>query len=187
MGQKKSSRTRNRPRRWGGRYSASSDGSTTSMPPSPMPARKRSANSDVGPQASAVRAVKRLYQKMEAWKIRLRPVWSASRPSRRLPTSDPASAEAPIQPSQVADRFQIDPNSGSVNPISRISMATNVQAMPVMATALRWKGVKPAARRTASTSRRRVSEGGSAGMSRIRSVSMWAASGICQRSSSLRL
>ena len=125
-----------------------------------MPARNRSANSDAGPQASAVRAVKMLYQRMEAWKIRLRPIWSASRPSRRLPTSDPASAEAPIQPSQVADRSQSDPNSGRVNPISRISMATKVQAMPVMATALRWKGVNPAAPRTASTSRRRVAEGG---------------------------
>jgi hypothetical protein len=37
-------------------------------------------------------------------------------------------------------------------------MATKVQAMPVMATALRWKGVKPAAPRTASTSRCRVEE-----------------------------
>src|SRR5215218_7053405 len=135
------------------------------MPPSPMPARNRSANSDAGPQAGAVRAVKTLYQRMEAWKIRLRPVWSASRPSRRLPTSDPARAEAPIQPSQVADRPQIDPNSGRVNPTSRISMATKVQAMPVMATALRWKGVKAAAPRTASTSRGRVEEeGGGIGM-----------------------
>jgi hypothetical protein len=34
-----------------------------------------------------------------------------------------------------------------------------------MATALRWKGVNPAAPRTASTSRRRVeAEGGGAGM-----------------------
>jgi hypothetical protein len=30
--------------------------------------------------------------------------------------------------------------------------------MPVMATALRWKGVNPAAPRTSSTSRRRVEE-----------------------------
>jgi hypothetical protein len=37
--------------------------------------------------------------------------------------------------------------------------------MPVMATALRWKGVKPAAPRTSSTSRGRVeAEGGGAGM-----------------------
>jgi hypothetical protein len=102
--------------------------------------------------------VKRLYQRMEAWKICLRPIWSATRPNSRLPTSDPASAEAPIQPSQMADRFQSDPNSGRVNPISRISIATNVHAIPVMATALRWNGVKPAAPRAASTSRRWVEE-----------------------------
>src|SRR5215218_10452847 len=99
------------------------------MPPSPMPARNRSANSDAGPHAN------------------------------------PARAEAPIQPSQVADRPQSDPNNGKVNPTSRISMATKVQAVPVMATALRWKGVNPAAPRTSSTSRGRVeAEGGGAGM-----------------------
>jgi hypothetical protein len=74
------------------------DGSTTSMPPRPMPARKRNADSDPGPHATAVRPVKSAYQRIEAWKICRRPILSARRPSTTLPRSDPPSAEAAIQP-----------------------------------------------------------------------------------------
>src|SRR5204862_7510211 len=63
-GQKKSSSTSNRPRRCGGKYSASIEGSTTSIPPSPRPARNRSVITDHGPQASAVAAVKTAYQRI---------------------------------------------------------------------------------------------------------------------------
>ena len=42
---------------------------------------------------------------------------------------------------------------GATKPTSRISIATNVQAMPVTSTALRWNGERSRARRTSSTSR----------------------------------
>jgi hypothetical protein len=74
------------------------EGSTTSIPPRPMPARNRKVESEPGPHDSAVSAVKAAYQRIDAWKICRRPMRSASRPSVRLPTSEPASAEAVIQP-----------------------------------------------------------------------------------------
>src|SRR6266511_247683 len=49
IGQKKSRKARKRPRRGGGRYSASIEGSTTSIPPRPSPARKRKVITDHGP------------------------------------------------------------------------------------------------------------------------------------------
>jgi hypothetical protein len=54
------------------------------------------------------------------------------------------------------DRSQMDVKRGTVKPTRRISMATNVHAKPVRATARRWKLVKPPARRTSSTSSRAV-------------------------------
>ena len=97
-GQKRSSTTRKRPRFCGGRYSASMAGSTTSIAPRPMPARKRKADSDPGPHANAVSAVKTAYQRIAVWKMRRRPTRSAVGPRTRLPSSDPPSAEAAIQP-----------------------------------------------------------------------------------------
>jgi hypothetical protein len=47
----------------------------------------------------------------------------------------------------------MDVKRGTVKPTRRISIATNVHANPVTATARRWKRVKPPARRTSSTSR----------------------------------
>jgi hypothetical protein len=51
------------------------------------------------------------------------------------------------------ERPQMSVKTGTVNPTSRISMATKVQAAPVTRTALRWNGVKPVVLRTSSTSR----------------------------------
>src|SRR6185437_15719939 len=84
-GHQKSRKTSRRPRRCGGRYSVSIDGSTTSIPPRPSPARKRNAITEYGPHASAVIAVKSAYQRIEYWKIARRPIRSAVRPR----TSDP--------------------------------------------------------------------------------------------------
>src|ERR1044072_5040300 len=91
-GHQKSRKTSSRPRRCGGRYSVNIDGSTTSIPPSPSPARKRNAITDHGPHASAVIAVKSAYQRIEYWKIARRPIRSAVRPSASEPQREPARA-----------------------------------------------------------------------------------------------
>src|SRR5213080_1718706 len=88
-GHQKSRKTSSRPRRCGGRYSVSIDGSTTSIPPSPRPARKRNVITDHGPQASAVTAVKTAYQRIEYWNIHRRPKRSAARPTTSEPHSEP--------------------------------------------------------------------------------------------------
>ena len=54
-----------------------------------------------------------------------------------LPTSEPASAEAVIQPARLPEIPQIAVKTGTVKPTRRISIATNVQAKPVTATARR--------------------------------------------------
>src|SRR3989442_40523 len=65
IGQKKSRRTMYRPRDCGGKNSESSDGSTTSIPPRPSPARRRNPKTLHGSHAAAVRAVKTEYEEME--------------------------------------------------------------------------------------------------------------------------
>jgi hypothetical protein len=80
-----------------------------------------------------------------------------------LPTSEPARAEAVIQPARLPEIPQRAVNTGTVKPTSRISIATNVHAKPVTATARPWKRVKPPLRRTSSTSV--VREMGGAGAS----------------------
>ena len=132
------------------------EGSTTSSAPRPMPARKRKADTDHGPHASAVTAVNDAYQRIAPTKMRRRPIRSASRPKTTLPTREPASAEAVIQPARLPESPQMEVKSGTVKPTRRISIATNVQAKPVTATARRWKRVKPPFRRTSSTSTRLV-------------------------------
>jgi hypothetical protein len=97
-GHHKSRKTSSRPRRCGGRYSVSIDGSTTSIPPRPSPARKRNVITDQGPQARAVTAVKIAYQRIEYWKIVRRPIRSARRPSASEPQSEPARAALLTRP-----------------------------------------------------------------------------------------
>ena len=108
---------------------------------------------DSGLHESAVSAVNAAYQRMDPWKSRRRPIRSAHRPTTSDPTSDPARADAAIQPWAVPDRFHSAVKTGRTKPTRRISMATNVQAIPVKKTARRWNGVKPPSRRTSSTSR----------------------------------
>src|SRR3982751_4151632 len=103
-GPQRSGKPRSPPRRCGGRYSASIDGSTTSIPPRPIPARNRSVITDHGPHARAVSAVKTAYQRIAYWKIERRPIRSARRPRTRLPNSEPARAELLIRPCQVPFR-----------------------------------------------------------------------------------
>ena len=123
------------------------------MPPSPSPARKRKLITDQGPHESAVQAVKIAYQRIESWKILRRPIRSDARPRTRLPTSEPASAALLTRPSMTPFRCQRPAKIGATNPTSRISIATNVHAIPVTSTALRWKLVRSRARSTSSTSR----------------------------------
>ena len=152
-GHQKSRNTSSRPRRCGGRYSVSIDGSTTSIPPSPRPARKRKVITDQGPHASAVTAVKAAYQRIEYWKIARRPIRSASRPRTREPQSDPASAALLTSPCIRPSRPHSPVKIGATKPTSRISIATNVQAAPVTRIAFLWKRESPPSRRTCSTSR----------------------------------
>src|SRR5215217_663198 len=152
-GHQKSRKTSSRPRRCGGRYSVSIDGSTTSIPPSPTPARKRNVITDHGPQDSAVAAVNSAYQRIEYWKIARRPTRSAARPSTNEPQSDPASAELLTSPCIVPLRCQLAAKIGATNPTNRISIATNVQAAPVTRIAFLWKRESPLSRSTCSTSR----------------------------------
>ena len=89
-----------------------------------MPARKRKADTDQGPHARAVSAVKLAYQRIAVTKMRRRPIRSASRPKTTLPTSEPASAEAAIQPARLPEIPQRAVKTGTVKPTSRISIAT---------------------------------------------------------------
>ena len=152
-GHQKSRNTSSRPRRCGGRYSVSIEGSTTSIPPSPSPARKRKVITDHGPHESAVAAVKSAYQRIEYWKIARRPIRSASRPSASEPQSEPASAALFTSPCIRPFRCQIAAKIGATKPTSRISIATNVHAAPVTRIAFLWKRESPPSRRTCSTSR----------------------------------
>ena len=152
-GHQKSRKTSRRPRRCGGRYSVSIDGSTTSIPPSPRPARKRNVITDHGPQESAVTAVKIAYQRIEYWKIVRRPIRSARRPSASEPQSEPASAALLTSPCMRPFSPHCAAKIGATKPTSRISIATNVQAAPVTRIAFLWKRERPPSRRTCSTSR----------------------------------
>src|SRR5712691_12254732 len=91
IGQKKSRSTMNRPRDCGGRNSESIDGSTTSIPPRPRPARRRNPKTLHGSQARAVSAVNPEYQRMLARNTVRRPRASARRPRTKLPMKEPIS------------------------------------------------------------------------------------------------
>jgi len=97
--------------------------------------------------------VKIAYQRIEYWKIVRRPIRSASRPSARLPTSDPARAALLTRPCMRPFRSHRFVKIGATNPTSRISIATNVHAAPVTRIAFLWKRERPPSRRTCSTSR----------------------------------
>src|SRR5918911_1354527 len=124
IGHQKSRKTSSRPRRCGGRYSVSIEGSTTSIPPSPSPARKRKVITDHGPHESAVAAVKTAYQRIENWKIVRRPIRSAVRPSTSDPHREPASAALLTSPWKRPFRCQRPAKTGATKPTRRISIAT---------------------------------------------------------------
>src|SRR6266571_18461 len=157
IGQKKSSRTMNRPRDWGGRNSESSDGSTTRIPPRPSPASNRKPKTLHGSQASAVSPVKTEYQRILVKKTIRRPRASARRPRTKLPMNEPMSVAEATRKYRIGLFVGVNPNSakiaGRTNPMRMISNATNVHANPVRMTSLRWKDVKPPCRRTSSTVR----------------------------------
>ena len=93
------------------------------------------------------------YQRIEYWKIARRPILSAVRPRTSEPHSEPARAALLTRPCIAPLRFHVVAKIGATKPTSRISIATNVQAIPVTSTALRWNGERSRARRTSSTSR----------------------------------
>src|SRR3989454_3780191 len=157
IGQKKSSRTMNRPRDWGGRNSESSDGSTTRIPPRPSPASNRNPKTLHGSHARAVSPVKTEYQRILVKKTIRRPRASARRPRTKLPMNEPMSVAEATRKYRIGLFVGVNPNSakiaGRTNPMRMISNATNVHANPVRMTSLRWKDVKPPCRRTSSTVR----------------------------------
>src|SRR5467141_1564298 len=160
IGQKKSRRTMNRPRDWGGRNSLRRAGSTTSIPPSPSPARSRNPKTLQGSHARAVRAVNTEYQRMLTRNTVRRPRASARRPRTRLPMNEPINVAEATRKYSTGCAFWLIPNvakipvgPGSTKPMRMISNATNVHANPVIATIRRWKAVNPPSRRTSSTVR----------------------------------
>src|SRR5437879_933125 len=111
IGQKKSSKTMNRPRDCGGRNSESIDGSTTRIPPRPSPARNRNPKTLHGSHESAVRAVKTEYHRMLVRKTIRRPRASARRPRIRLPINDPISVAEATRKYRVGLVEGVKPNS----------------------------------------------------------------------------
>jgi hypothetical protein len=133
------------------------DGSTTSMPPRPSPARSRNPKTLHGSHEAAVRAVNTEYQRMLARKTVRRPRWSARRPRTKLPMNEPIKVAEATRKYRIEFDVGVRPNSakiiGRTKPMRIISKATNVHANPVTRTTRRWKDVKPPSRRTSSTVR----------------------------------
>src|SRR2546427_13141720 len=85
IGQKKSSRTMNRPRDWGGRDTESSDGSTTRSPPRPSPASNPDPKTLHGSHARARSPGKNEDQRILGKKTIPPPRGSARRPRTKRP------------------------------------------------------------------------------------------------------
>ena len=96
--------------------------------------------------------MKTAYQRIEYWKIARRPIRSASRPSVRLPTSEPASAALSTRPCSAPVQVP-DPREDRRDEADQQDLHGDERpGGPVTTTPGRWKRVRPPPRRTSSTS-----------------------------------
>jgi hypothetical protein len=136
-----------------GRYSANSEKSRGSAPPSPKPVimRRKASHQALGANAEARPKIAKMA--IVIWKPVLRPIRSESVPQNHAPMSMPRKVDETTRPASPDDRLKSSLKPGSAKAIRKTSAASAAQVTPQTPSSRFWNLPKPIRSMASSMSR----------------------------------